>query len=260
MRNLVKFTLILVTIAMVFPSCVSKKKFTELLSSKEAVDATLAQSQAKVKTLEGEKEELMEAKAGLEAQNADLSSQLASAQSNLEKASSELSTAKSSLSAAESKLSMAEKSIKGVFSGYEDTGLSVVTRDDRLYVVLSEPITFRSGSTRIPRSKRGPIHALAEVLKNNPNISIQVEGHSDNAKFNQGMGNNWSLSMNRAMSALNILLRDGVPPNQLSAVGRGEFAPAVSDNPSSAEARAQNRRVEFLIVPKISSLSDMINT
>ena len=66
--------------------------------------------------------------------------------------------------------------------------------------------------------------------------------------------------MNRAMRALNIMLRDGVPPSQLSAVGRGEFAPAVSDDPSSAEARAQNRRVEFLIVPKLDSLSDMINT
>jgi outer membrane protein OmpA-like peptidoglycan-associated protein len=60
--------------------------------------------------------------------------------------------------------------------------------------------------------------------------------------------------MNRAMGVLNRLLRKGVSPNQLSAVGRGEFAPASEENPDSKETRALNRRVEFVVVPKMSSL------
>ncbi len=254
MRKFIKLTLIFAAIAIIFPSCVSKKKFTELLSSKEAVDATLASTQSKVKTLEGEKEELMTAKADLESKNASLSNDLSATKSKLDGATKDLETAKTTLSVTEGKLSAAEKGIKGVFSSYEGTDLKVSTRDDRLYVTMSEPVLFRSGSTRVAKKYRDEINSLAEILKANPAINIQVEGHSDNAKFNEGKGNNWNLSMNRAMSAVNMLIRAGVSPNQLSAVGRGEFAPAASDDPSSKEARMQNRRVEFLVTPGLSSL------
>ena len=259
MRKLVNLTLIFVAVAVLFPSCVSKKKFTELLSSKETVDAALAQSQSKVKTLEGEKEELMTAKADLESQNATLTSDLNATKSKLDGAEQNLATAQTNLTKAEKALSEKETSIRGVFSSFQGSGLNVSERDNRLYVALSEPILFRSGSTRIQRKYRDAINNIAEVLKANPNIQIQVEGHSDNAKFIDGAGNNWSLSMNRAMNTLNMLLRAGVSPNQLSAVGRGEFAPASADDPNSADARAQNRRVEFLVVPSMSSLKDDIN-
>lgn len=257
MRKLVNLTLALVAISLLFPSCVSKKKFTELLSSKEAVDASLAASQSKVKDLEGEKEELLSTKADLESKNAELSSELSTASSKLSTAESSLSEAQTKLSQAEVELSQAQTAIKGVFSPYAGTDLDITRRDDRLYVSMAEPITFRSGSTRVARKYRDHIKMIAEVLKANPNLSVQVEGHSDNAKFVDGKGNNWSLSMNRAMSAMNILLREGVSPNQVSAVGRGEFAPVAADDPNSAEARALNRRVEFVVVPDLSSLPDV---
>ena len=74
-----------------------------------------------------------------------------------------------------------------------------------------------------------------------------------------GKGNNWNLSMNRAMGAVNRLIRKGVSPNQLSAVGRGEFAPVSGDDQDSRDARAKNRRVEFVITPKLSSISPSTN-
>ncbi len=256
MRKLIKLSLILVAIAVIFPSCVSKKKFTDLLSSKEATDAALAQSESKVKTLEGEKEELMNAKSELEAKNASLNSELTSAKSQLENTSNELKTTKTSLTETTSKLDKAKTSIKGVFASYANSGLRVVQRENRLYIVMDEPVTFRSGSSRVARKYKEAIKTLGEVLKENPSMQVQVEGHSDNAKFLEGQGNNWSLSMNRAMNTMNILLRSGVSPNQLSAVGRGEFAPIASADPSSKEAREQNRRVEFVVVPTISTIAD----
>ena len=254
MRKLIKLTLMFAAIAIIFPSCVSKKKFTELLSSKEAVDATLASTQSKVKMLEGENEELMSAKAELESKNATLTSDLATANSKLEGASKELATTKTKLSATEGELATAQQNIKGVFSGYEGSGLSVTQRDNRLYVALGEPILFRSGSTRIARKYRGAIDSLAQIMIANPGMNIQVEGHSDNAKFIEGNGNNWNLSTNRALNTVNRLIKAGVSPNQLSAVGRGEFAPASSDDPNSKESRKLNRRVEFVVTPHISSL------
>jgi chemotaxis protein MotB len=254
MRKLIKLVLFFTAIAVIFPSCVSKKKFTELLGSKEAVDATLAETQNKVKTLEGENEELMTAKADLESQNASLSSELSTANTKLDGATKDLATTKTKLSATEGQLASAEQSIRGVFSSYENSGLTVVQRDNRLYITMDEPITFGSGSSRIGKKGRMGIDSLAVILKANPEINIQVEGHSDNAKFADGEGNNWSLSMNRAMNALNRLLRKGVNPNQLSAVGRGEFAPVSTEDPNSREARALNRRVEFVVTPALSSI------
>jgi len=259
MRKLINLSLILVAIAIVFPSCVSKKKFTELLSSKETVDATLAQTQSKVKTLEGEKEELMSAKSELETKNSSLESELSSAKSELQGTTQDLQKATTSLTKAETELAATEKTIKGVFSSFEGSGLNVAERDNRLYVTMAEPIMFRSGSTRVARKYKEAMSNLAEVLKANPNLNIEVEGHSDNAKFFDGKGNNWSLSMNRAMSALNMLLRNGVSPNQLSAVGRGEFAPVSGADQDSKEAREKNRRVEFVVVPNMSSIADKIN-
>lgn len=255
MRKLVKLSLFLVAIALIFPSCVSKKKFTELLSSKEAIDANLASTQSKVKMLEGEKEELMTAKADLESQNATLTSDLASVKAKSAAVTSELEVAKTSLSETEIKLNKAETNIKSVFSALEGSGLNVLKRDNRLYVVMDEPVTFKSGSTRVARKYRDGISAIAEIIKNNPNLHLQVEGHSDNAKFISGGGNNWTLSMNRAMSAVNLMLKDGVNPNQVSAVGRGEFAPIAGEDPDSKEARLRNRRIEFVVVPNISSIA-----
>lgn len=251
MRKLINLVLIFTAMALLFPSCVSKKKFQDLLGSKEAVDATLAETQNKVKSLEEENEELMATKEDLESQNESLSNELSTTKTRLE---GELATTKTTLSTTEGQLASAEQSIKGVFSSYEGTGLNVVQRDNRLYVTMSEPITFRSGSATIARSHRASIDSLATILKDHPELNIQVEGHSDNAKFIEGNGNNWNLSMSRAMNALNRLLRAGVSPNQLSAVGRGEFAPVAADDPNSREARAQNRRVEFVITPQLSSL------
>ncbi len=258
MRKLVKLSLILLAITMIFPSCVSKKKFTELLSSKETIDATLAQTESKLKKIEGEKNDLMSQKSDLESKNADLNSALTSAKSQiagLEGKAKELEEAKETIVATETKLTKVEQTIKGIFSSYEGSGLQVTQKNNRLYVVMETPVTFRSGSTRLGKDQRNAVTALAEVLKANPGMDVQVEGHSDNAKFVDGKGNNWNLSMKRAMNTLNYLLGKGVSPNQLSAVGRGEFAPVVDADPDSKEARAQNRRVEFVITPNLASVA-----
>ena len=63
---------------------------------------------------------------------------------------------------------------------------------------------------------------------------------------------NWELSLARAMSVVRRLLRDGVSEEQLSAVGKGEFMPANNEN--SSDARAQNRRVEIVVTPKLGEI------
>jgi len=251
MRKTVNLLFFCIAAATLLSSCVSKKKFTELMNDKEAIANQLAEAQKNVKSLE-------ETKAALEGENANLQSEVSQLATDLEVAALALATleaeAEADISKLQGEVNNLNAAIKGVFASYEGSGLNVIERDNRLYVVLDNPINFKMGSAYIARSYRDPLANLAEILKNNPSLSIQVEGHSDNAKFLEGKGDNWNLSLSRAMSALKLLLKHDVSPNQLSAVGRGEYAPVAAEDESSSEARAKNRRVEFVIVPNIESV------
>ncbi len=254
MRKSVNGLILLAALALTFSSCVSKKKFTELMNDKEGIAATLAETQKKVQDLETANSELEEAKTNLESENSKLNTELSSTKQNLDAKTREASEAKTMLSEKEAQVVAYEKGIKTMFASYEGTGLKVEQRDNRLYIIMDDPVMFRSGSTRVQRKYRDALTSLAEVLQNNPGLNIQVEGHTDNAKFVEGNGNNWNLSLNRAMNVVNMLLRKGANPNQLSAVGRGEHAPVATDDPSSSDARAKNRRVEFVVVPNLSDI------
>ena len=77
-----------------------------------------------------------------------------------------------------------------------------------------------------------------------PNTIVRVEGHTDStgsASLNQ------RLSENRASSVANYLMQRGVPSNRIEAAGYG-FSRPVADN-STEYGRAQNRRVEILLIP-----------
>jgi outer membrane protein OmpA-like peptidoglycan-associated protein len=91
------------------------------------------------------------------------------------------------------------------------------------------------------------LNRLAEVLKQNPTVRIQLGSHTDcrgNDDYNQ------ELSQRRAQSAVNYLIGRGVAPERLSAVGYGETQPA--DNcPCSRCTEVQhqaNRRTTFKVL------------
>jgi chemotaxis protein MotB len=80
---------------------------------------------------------------------------------------------------------------------------------------------------------------------------IRVDGHTDNQPLGVGgvFADNWELSQARALSVVRFLVeRLGIPPNRVSANGFGEFQPV---NPANtAEARAQNRRIELKLTER----------
>lgn len=251
MRKTVNLVFFCIAAATLLSSCVSKKKYNDLMTDKESIANQLAEAQKNIKSLE-------ETKAQLEGENANLQAEVSQLNTDLTTANSNLASTKAQAEKDKAKwqgeVNTLNAAIKGVFASYEGTGLNVVERDNRLYVVLDNPINFKEGSSHIAQSYRDPLKNLAEILKNNPSLSIQVEGHSDNMQFMEGKGDNWNLSLSRAMNAVQLLLKNGVSPNQLSAVGRGEYAPVATEDPSSGDARAKNRRVEFVVVPNIESI------
>ena len=74
--------------------------------------------------------------------------------------------------------------------------------------------------------------------------NIVIEGHSDAAG---GESYNQMLSVKRAQAVANVLAERGIPPSRIHVVGHDESQPIASNDTS--EGRAQNRRVELILVP-----------
>lgn len=109
-------------------------------------------------------------------------------------------------------------------------------------------VTFASGllydfdSDAVKPTAAENLRNLAASLQKYPNTDLLIVGHTDSVgsdSYNQ------SLSERRARAAANYLASQGVNPNRLKAVGRGESEP-IAGNDSDA-GRQQNRRVEVAI-------------
>lgn len=87
------------------------------------------------------------------------------------------------------------------------------------------------------------LNILADVLKNNPNLIIEIQGHTDDVGDNKA---NQKLSENRAKAVYDYLISNGINKKQLTYKGYGEEKPAF-DN-ASDDGRQRNRRTEFLII------------
>lgn len=113
-------------------------------------------------------------------------------------------------------------------------------------VEIKNNILFDSGSAIVNPEAQEPLAKIAEVLREVPN-RIQVEGFTDNRPINTPVyPSNWELSAARAANVVNLLMRNGVRPERMSAVGYGEFQP-IADN-GTEQGRMQNRRVVLVIM------------
>ncbi|MCS6916292.1 MAG: OmpA family protein [Chitinophagales bacterium] len=148
--------------------------------------------------------------------------------------------------------------IQRALKGYEKSDLSVEYRNGKVYVSLSEKLLFQSGRTDVDAKGRAALQQLAEVLKKNPDISITVEGHTDNVPLlgTGFMKDNWDLSVLRATSIIRILTEYGLEPRRIIASGRSEYFPVASN--ATAEGKARNRRTEIILTPKLDELSRLI--
>ena len=90
-----------------------------------------------------------------------------------------------------------------------------------------------------------------------PDLNIGIEGHTDNEPIEySGWKSNWELSTARALSVLHYLAdQEGIAPQRLSAVGYGEYKPVASND--TKEGRRLNRRVEIVILPKITKVDSL---
>ena len=220
-------------------SCVSKKKYDELLAAKEATDQALAETQAQLKALQDEKDAL---EAEYNAEKERLNGEIASIKSDLDATKAQVAQVQEKLNMTEAELNKLKEEINGMFAAYNDSGLTLEEKDGRLYLMTAAPVNYRSGSARLSKDQRDAVDALADKLKANPALKVLVTGHTDDDGLKEGApyADNWELGYARAISVVKRLIKAGVDPSQVAAVTKGDSDP-VGDN-ESAEGKAENRR------------------
>ena len=152
-----------------------------------------------------------------------------------------------------------KEKVSNALKGFEGSGLNVHEKDGKVYVSMDDKLLFASGSWNINEQGLKAIKQLAKVLENEPEISVLIEGHTDNVPY-RGSGqikDNWDLSVMRATSVVKALLENGnIEPTRLSASGRSEYLPL--DKNDTPEARAKNRRTEIILTPNLDQLFKLI--
>lgn len=125
-----------------------------------------------------------------------------------------------------------------------DSNVIITNTGDRLIVTLPQDLLFATDSATVQPGMQSDLAALARNVNVYSNSSLQIIGHTDSdgdAAYNQ------QLSEQRARSVANVLQGNGVPQNRIQAIGRGESQPVASN--LNAAGKAQNRRVEIIILP-----------
>lgn len=149
-------------------------------------------------------------------------------------------------------------SVKDALLGFGSDELTVMEKDGKVYVAMSDKLLFESGSAKVDKRGKEALSKLAGVLNKQTDIDVYIEGHTDTKPINTvQFKDNWDLSVIRATSVVRILTKDyGVNPLQIQPSGRGEYMP-VADNETS-DGRSRNRRTEIIMAPKIDKLLQIL--
>ncbi|MCB0395668.1 MAG: OmpA family protein [Flavobacteriales bacterium] len=154
-----------------------------------------------------------------------------------------------------------KKKVTEALLGFENKGLTIQQKNGKVYVSLEESLLFASGSYKVDTKGQDALGKLAQVLADNKDINVLIEGHTDNVPL-KGSGqvkDNWDLSVMRATAIVKIITENrGVDPKRLTAAGRGEYVPI--DPADTKEARQKNRRTEIILTPKLDELFEILNT
>jgi chemotaxis protein MotB len=129
--------------------------------------------------------------------------------------------------------------------------IAVETRADGVLLRVGGSVLFGPGQTSVRASGRATLDEIVKVLQALPEYQISVEGHTDNIPIGPQRQDiwptNWELSSARAVAAVRYLESQGIASERLSANGLSFYRPLASND--TEEGRAENRRIEIILIP-----------
>lgn len=208
-----------------------RKSLDDMSARFAELDATKTALEAKVRALEAEKSTLAESMSALSA--------------DLEEAEAELARIKATYDQLEQKM---DKEI-------QKGEIRLSQLEGRIKVDLVDKVLFDSGQAELSPRGIEVLTRLAGILATIDDKQIQVSGHTDDSPIvndlKERFPTNWELSSARAVNVVRFLSEQGkVSPKRLLATGHGPFQPVASN--ATPKGRAQNRRIEILLVPAVA--------
>lgn len=206
----------------------------------------------------GSSEEIARLMGKLQDTQADLQKRediLKTAQAELEQRSYSMKELEDALKQKDEAVKLLRQKVMDALLGFNNKGLTIQEKNGKVYVSLDEQLLFKTGQWDVDPKGQQALSNLAEVLGQNPDINVLVEGHTDNVPM-RGTGSvkdNWDLSVMRATAVTRILLKNkAIEPKRITSAGRGEFFPI--DEANTPEARQKNRRTEIILTPRLDEI------
>lgn len=202
----------------------------------------------------------------LNSKNSDLLADQAAKQSLLSKSKQDLLNQQAKLERLQALMDKQKKAVEDIrkkmtdaLVGFKSNELTVSIKNGKVYVSLQENLLFPSGSAVVNPKGKEALGKLADVLNINRDITVDIEGHTDSIPIRGKYQDNWDLSLARSASIVRILTADyKVDPTRVLASGHSQYDPVQSN--STPEGRAQNRRTDIILSPKLDELFKLLQT
>ncbi len=263
--------LTLIVIVSLFSSCVAKRLLTQSQMQTAALreDSTrlsnnVATLENTVATLQSSIKDLNEKIASLNSRNTQLGQQTAEQQNQLSQSKETLAQQQARLKQLQDLLAQQKaqsdalkNKMTEALKGFNSSDLSVYQKNGKVYVRLSENLLFPSGSAVVNPKGVDALSKLAAVLNLNSDVSVNIEGHTDSIPIRGRFQDNWELSTARANAIVRVLVNNyKVDPTRVVASGHSYYDPI--DTNATTQGRAQNRRTEIILSPKLDEMYKLL--
>jgi chemotaxis protein MotB len=273
MRKIANIAILFVTSTLLLVSCVPTRKWKASEAALQSARSDSAKLAGQVSDLQSNVGQLKQQIGDLDKKINDLNNQAGALSTDAADKASRLNKSQEQLAEERRRLQQLQalmdqqkkatqeirKKMSDALVGFNSNELTVAIKNGKVYVSLSENLLFPSGSAVVNPKGKEALSKLADVLNVNPDITVNIEGHTDSIPIRGRYKDNWDLSTARATSIVRILTIDyKVDPIRVIASGHSQYDPVQSN--STTEGRAFNRRTEIILSPKLDELFKLLET
>ena len=148
--------------------------------------------------------------------------------------------------------------LKGAIGNMADEDINIKVDKGVVYIDISDKLLFASGAWNVTAKANEVLGKVAMVLKNQPTIEFMVEGHTDNKEYKGTVFvDNWDLSVKRATSIVRIL-QTKYGLDPAKMTAAGRSEYVPVQTNETADGRAANRRTRIVILPQLDQFFKLL--
>ncbi|KQS94387.1 MULTISPECIES: OmpA family protein [Chryseobacterium] len=255
-------------------SCVSKKQYEALSSNYKQCIENIGERQREIQDLKSQNASLTSENNLLKSQHDALKSSLDACLSNSGKSSANIDKLVGEINSSNAyikqliasnakndslNLALSNK-LKRSLDNVTDQDVQVKVLKGVVMISLSDKMLYKTGDYNVLPAAQEVLGKVAKVINDYDKYSVLIEGNTDNVALNSSSlpRDNWDLSALRGTSIAKVLQTQfGVDPARITAGGRSEYNPKATN--MSVSGRAENRRTEIIIMPKLDEFMKLMD-